>query len=1481
MDEKSPPDDRTDVSGPEDETLDSPGVAPAPASDLAPPEITGYRTIRLLGQGGMGRVYLAEDEFLDRRVAIKVISEVLPREEAVVAQFQREARAMAAIEHPNIVHVYAFGIASGRPYFVMQYIDGESLAERIERTARLPFNDASRFLAQVVDALDAAWQQRIVHRDLKPANILIDRENNAHVADFGLARAVMAAPGAGGTPTGRIQGTPKYLAPEQARGDEVDFRADFYSLGLVAYEMLAGEAPFEGDTPLLLMAKRLQEPLPPIRLKRPDLPVEVERIIQWLTAKDPDLRPETHEALRRRVQELASVRPSTDRGPVRRPPVHKPPSGDFSSTSAPVGRSSEALEQPPPAQQKQATVLRAEITGTDRLRAELDSAAFATTMSEVRRVLTETVERSGGALDEIRDQRLTAAFGYPTAFEGSPVEAVNAGITMRREIESLGSRLALSVKLGLRIGIETGPVIGGAADVGSDARFAMGGSAVESAEALSGAASAGQIYVGRVTHRFTSDLFKYRGTSSARPSLKTSQVDAFELLSLDRSGRRPLVDRGRLRPTDLIGRGQELDRLGLRVLELLNGKGSIVSIVGPAGIGKSRLLSELRRAYTGRNVVFLEGRAIAIGETLSFHPIIDILKRWANISDHDANAEAIHKLETAIAAIDPEHALETFPFIATLMGLKLAGKPAERVRGIAGDKVRQLIFKNLRDLIVAASRTQPLVFVLEDLHWADQTSIEFLESLYGLVMNHQILFINLFRPGHTQTSGRVSSMLEETLGPYYEEVRLQPLTVDDCERLVVDLLGASDLPAPVKESIIAKTDGNPFFIEEVTRSMLDEGVVRLERGKLRMAESLESVDVPETVQDVLLARIDRLDDETRTVIRIASVIGRTFLHRVVAEVGQDIDQLDERLQYLEYLGMIQRIERFGELAYTFRHALMQEVAYGSILAPQRRDLHLQIARSMERLFAERESEFYGMLAFHYVAAEDSEKSEEYLIKAGGEALRSAASSEALRFFRHALKLYSSRRGVEVDPETVANLEKNVALALFSHGNYGEAIECFRKVLPAFGVRAPEGDLSLAARFLVCFLEFVVAVHLPRLWFWREPTPKDSEGIRLYYQELSALAQYQPKRFFLESFLLARRLSKFDLTKVENGVGMFASAGNLLSWTGVSFYLSSKVLRLLEETVDDADPRAAISYGAAQVTHAFLAGQWDTAPFDDALVKLALDLGETFLASNYVIFHGRLALEQGRLHDARTLAAKLEDIGVEYDHLYPPALHVYLHAKILLKKRRLRDAVNECDEGRRVAEKAALATVLYGLGSLKARAVAYMGDIDGAERELRAVEASSDGSELPKSYRGDFLISRCTVDVMGLERAVRQGDVAEARRLQHRAARSSRRLLANSAKVASHRVEAAKLAGLVDWFGGRRRQAFRHWERGVQIGEQLGAHLDLSRLYAEIGKRLQTASDGAGRPVGASAREYIDRARTMFDAMELEWDIAELESAVGH
>lgn len=262
----------------------------------------GYRMLRLLGKGGMGEVFLAEDEALGRRVAIKTLT---PTPEGR-ARFLREARSLATLDHPRVVRIYSYGETSESPFFVMEYVEGETLAERLTR-GRLPFEEAARITRQIIEALAAAHRRGLVHRDIKPSNVLIDAEGQIHVADFGLARQMEKS--ASLTSTGHFAGSPHYMSPEQARGHEVDFRADLYSLGIVMFEMITGQRPFDGGSGAEILARQLMEPVPLVTKARPDTPPWLASMVEALTRKDPSDRPGSYEEILRALSNESTLSP--------------------------------------------------------------------------------------------------------------------------------------------------------------------------------------------------------------------------------------------------------------------------------------------------------------------------------------------------------------------------------------------------------------------------------------------------------------------------------------------------------------------------------------------------------------------------------------------------------------------------------------------------------------------------------------------------------------------------------------------------------------------------------------------------------------------------------------------------------------------------------------------------------------------------------------------------------------------------------------------------------------------------------------------------------------------------------------------------------------------------------------------------------------------------------------------------------------------
>ncbi|MCK4825259.1 AAA family ATPase, partial [bacterium] len=905
-------------------------------------------------------------------------------------------------------------------------------------------------------------------------------------------------------------------------------------------------------------------------------------------------------------------------------------------------------------ERRQATIMFVEISGYNEMLESMDTEEAAAIMSRCLKLFDSIAQKYGTKIDKTAGSSLSILFGIPGAIENAPKNAINVAIELRNTLYQFNKKENLQIPLDIHIGINTGMVIAGALDTDEKKDYSVMGDAVNLASQLKDLCVKGQIYVGPSTYRYTKNEFEYKPLKPITLKSKKEPLRVYELISVKEKIYRARLGTERMIVSEMVGREKELDRLHFHLLKLLNGEGSVVSVIGEAGIGKSRLIAEFRKKAEINRVTLLEGRALSIGRNLSFHPIIDIFKQWSGIKEDDNEAESFHKLENAIRNIYPEGTGEIFPFIATLMGLKLTGKYAERIKGIDGEALEKLILRNLRELLAKAADQRALVFVIEDLHWADLSSIKLLESLYRLAENNCILFINVFRPNYEETGDRILTTIEDRYDNLHSEINLESLNEKQSEIVVNNLLKVKGLPAKIKALIIKRAEGNPFFIEEVVRSFIDEGIVVIKDGGFNVTEKIESVVIPETINEVLMARIDKLDENTRSLVKVASVIGRNFFYKILFEVTEEIEDIDERLVYLEKVQLILERRRMAEVEYLFKHALAQQAAYDSILIKQRKKLHLKVAQSIETVFKERLQDFFGTLALHYSLGEDLDRAENYLIKAGEESLKSSASSEALHYYQEALDIYRRKCGDTVNTEKIAMLEKNIAIALFNTGHNEEAVEYFERVLAYYGVRAPKHPIAVILKLLIGLLDFMIKLEFQFLMGKKIPAQKEIEIFDLTLKKISAIAVTDPKRMFIEMIIISRLLTKLDQTKVEHGAGSFVINSVIFSLSGISFRLSRKILEFSKNKINKNDVKSLLAYDFAEVGYNLLTGNWGADCYDEKLMNQGLNIGELFIITTCHVWHGQISIERGN-PDAQRIVDKLSEIADVYDNDYAKEL----------------------------------------------------------------------------------------------------------------------------------------------------------------------------------------------------------------------------------
>ena len=1412
-----------------------------------------YKIIEELGRGGMAVIYKAEDIKLKRAVALKFLPPELTREPGARERFMQEARAASALDHPNICTIYEIEeTKAGQMYIAMACYEGETLKRKIQR-GPLQLEEALDAAIQVAQGLTKAHSQNIVHRDIKPGNIMVTSDGVVKILDFGLAKLVDQTKII--TQTATVMGTIVYMSPEQAQGDQVDHQTDVWSLAVVLYEMLTGQLPFEGEHGQAVIHSILNKsPLPPMEL-RSDIPRELERIILKGLRKHKNDR---YPSITHLAQDLLEFRKSLEKAEAILPFEKR-----------------EKAEERRETERRQATVLCAEILGYAEMLEDIepdDAASLAGRCFEIFRFLEEKYDAK---VDRISDNKLMALFGVPRAIEDGPKKAVNAAIELRNTIQEFNQREKIKNPLEIRVGINTGMVIAGAIGPGEEKGLTVMGDTVHLAGHLKDLSGRGKIYVGSLTFRYTRDEFEYKSLKAI--DFRDKKEAVFELLSQKEKIYREILPADRRIYSEMVGRENELDHLRLQVLKVINGQGSVVNVIGEAGIGKSRLIAELSRRDEIKKVTVLRGRALSMGKNLSFHPIIDILKSWSGIDERDSPSESVRKLERNVRSIFLEGAAEIFPFLAVLMGMKLTGAYGERIRGIEGEALEKLILKNLRELFTKAAGQKPLVVVIEDLHWADLTSIAFLESLYKLAGNHRILFINVFRPGYEETSERILRTIRSRYGDFYSEIVLESLDETQSEVMINNLLKAKGLVPKVRELVVRKTGGNPFFIEEVVRSFIDHGVVEIRDGRFRITEKIESVVVPENIHEVLMARIDRLDEDTKSLLKIASVIGRNFFYKILVDVAGPLKGIDGRLEVLKETQLIVERRRMEELEFLFKHALAQEATYESILPKKRKDLHLKIACSIESVFSERLHEFYGMLAYHTSKGEDLNKAEEYLIKAGEEALKSSASSEALNYYQEALGTYLKNYGNAAEPAKIAILEKNIAIALYNKGQYLEADEYFEKALLSYGEKLPRHRVPRIWKFLTGFVSFMAGIYVPFLRRERVLREKDSEVINLFYKKNTALIFLDPRRMFMEIFYWLKRLIHADFTKVENGVGILSMSSAAFSYGGVSFRFSKKILEFIEDKIDKTDVKTLLYFKVPEVIHNTFSGQWAALEeYDDHLVEQNVRIGELFYASGYILIHGYTQIARGRFEASLRMGEKLYEIADYYENDYARASYYWYKTHVLLKFRRVQEALQLSEKGIPFTDKTGFRPYYFSLVSFKTSLQMMLGDMRGAEDSLRNLEKIKAEINIVPYFLSTFYLSRVGFDLQKLEEAIKNGDTSQAAQTRKSALKTARKLVRNSWRIAADITESYKLMGRYYWLIGKQKKALNAWKRGIKEGERLGAKLELSRLCGEVGRRLSEKKSHYMELNGLQAKGYLTKAKAMFEEMDLRWDLDELE-----
>jgi class 3 adenylate cyclase len=649
-----------------------------------------------------------------------------------------------------------------------------------------------------------------------------------------------------------------------------------------------------------------------------------------------------------------------------------------------------------PDERKLVTVLFADLVRSTQLVVEHDAEDVRAMLHAFFEEMAREVRAFGGTVEKYAGDAIMAVFGVPRVYEDDAERAVRAAVAMQESLAQLNPAFErdYGTHLELRVGIASGEAVA-ASEPGNE--FLVTGEVATLAARLQSTAPG--VLLSAETHRLVAPLLDVERLEGLSLKGFEAPVTAYRLRELRAADSRPRGIPGLASP--MVGRDAELGALRECVEALCHGRGQIVSIVGEAGIGKSRLKNELRSGL-GPDVRWLEGRCHAHTGTTSYAPVIQVLKALFRLSGAEPPAIARTKLRATLHELVGERESDLEPAVGHLLGVDLgSGRTGE---GLDPRALQSQLLVAGRALVEALATRQPLVLAVEDIHWADAASIELLTVLLELTDFAPLLVLVTSRP---DTEGRAWELRFHAQRNYphrLTEVALTPLTPADTERLTGNLLHVRDLPERLARQVLERSEGNPFFLEEILRTLIERGTLAREGDRWVAREDPERIAMPDTLRGVIAARIDVLPSPAKIALQRASVVGRFFGYRVLQSLGEVADGLDRALALLLRAELVREWARLPEREYLFKHALTQEAAYASLLGEDRRRLHRQVAEYLEGSLGVASEEHSALLAHHSLRAEDWERALHHTLRAAGRARRLYARPEAVGHYWQALDL---------------------------------------------------------------------------------------------------------------------------------------------------------------------------------------------------------------------------------------------------------------------------------------------------------------------------------------------------------------------------------------------------------------------------------------------------------------------------------------------
>ncbi|UCF85588.1 MAG: AAA family ATPase, partial [Desulfobacteraceae bacterium] len=871
-------------------------------------------------------------------------------------------------------------------------------------------------------------------------------------------------------------------------------------------------------------------------------------------------------------------------------------------------------------ERKQVTVMFADMEGFTQLSEKLGPEEAYSIMDQVYEILIHKVHDYEGTVNEFTGDGIMALFGAPIALEDAPQRAIRSAHAIHREMTKFSDKIKQEKgnipRLKMRIGIHSGPVVVGT--LGNDLRveFKAVGDTVNLASRMEGLAIPGSTYVSEQTFKLTEGFFRYEALGEYAIKGKAEAVKAYRVIAP--STRRTRFDVSAERGlTSFVGRERELELLLDGFQRAKTGRGQAFSIVSEAGVGKSRLLYEFRKAVSNEDVTIQEGKCLSYSRGVAYHPIIDIVKPNFDIKDSDGDFEIKEKLKRGLKILSADEA-STLPYLLELMGVRESG--INKI-SLSPEARKDRIIEALKRIALQASQIRPLIMAVEDLHWIDKSSEDYLKTFLDSIAGARLFLVFTYRPEYVHTWGTKS---------YLSQITLNRLSNRESLAMVTHLLGTEDIDSDLEDSILEKTEGVPFFIEEFIKSLKDLKIIERKDSTYLLAKNIQEVTIPATIQDVIMARVDILPEGVKELLQIGSVIEREFNHELVKQVSHISEkELLSRLSTLKDSELLFERGIYPESTYIFKHALTQEVVYGSILKSTKKKLHNQIGQAIEELYKDNLHEHYGVLAEHYINSENFEKGAKYCKLSGKKAEKAGALTDAIAFGYKEVDCLERLLQTDEVEKNLIDARTKIGLYYFQTGYLAKAKVAIDPIIELTLNRNYKKRISQ----IYCILglhKIAVEEDFPKAFDYANKALKIGEELN----DLPSMA--------LSNTLLG---SQFYYN---------------LEFTGSLYYLN-KALEINEAVNVQWGISAIKSWIAVvNVFHGKIKNAYDTG---SEASRIADESGDVYSKSHSYTAHGWSAYCKGYLKDAEEYLLKVAEIPESINHLWFNGFAFFLLGKI--------------------------------------------------------------------------------------------------------------------------------------------------------------------------------------------------------------------------